>query len=118
MALMFLKISTNQTKMGGTAKKLVTRSLLGKRFVAEAMLETYTLDGRKDAITGDINLQFSLRHLMSESTDYKDVETALQYLLMSQLGVRVQLTTKFHAELANKGVEYSCARHAKSHYYR
>ena len=38
-------------------------------FVAEATLEKYTLDGRKDAITGDIDLQFSLRHLMSECSD-------------------------------------------------
>ena len=85
-------------------------------FVAEAMLEKYTLDGRKDAITGDINLQFSLRHLISECSDFKDEETALQYL-GSQLGVRVQLTLKFHAELAGEGVEYSWA-HAKSHYRR
>ena len=85
-------------------------------FVAETMLEKYTLDGRKDAITGDINLQFSLRHLMSECSDFKDEETALQYL-GSQLGVRVQLTPKFHAELAGEGVEYSWA-HAKSHYRR
>jgi hypothetical protein len=49
-------------------------------FVAEAMLEKYTLEGRKDAISGDINLQFSLRHLMSECTDFKEEETALHYL--------------------------------------
>ena len=101
--------------MGGTAKRLVA-STLGRGFVAEAMLEKYTLDGCKDAITGDIDLQFSLWHLMSECSDFKDGETALQYL-GSQLGVQVQLTLIFHAELAGEGVEYSWA-HAKSYYHR
>jgi hypothetical protein len=86
-------------------------------FVAEEMLEKYTLEGRKDAISGDINLQFSLRHLMSECTDFKEEETAALQYLGSQLGVRVQLTPKFHAELAGEGIEYSWA-HAKSFYRR
>ncbi|KAI2497782.1 hypothetical protein MHU86_16724 [Fragilaria crotonensis] len=85
--------------------------------IDEASLEKYTLDGRKDAITGDIDLQFSLRHVMAECTaDFKDEETALQYL-GTQLGVRVQLTPKFHAELAGEGIEYSWA-HSKSWYRR
>jgi hypothetical protein len=66
--------------------------------------------GARDAITGDVDLQFSLRHLMAECTDF----TALQHL-GTQLGVRVQLTPKFHAELAGEGVEYSWAL-AKSFY--
>ncbi len=53
---------------------------------------------------------------MAECTDFKEEETALQYL-GTQLGVRVQLTPKFHTELAGEGVEYSWA-HAKSFYRR
>ena len=48
--------------------------------------------------------------------DFKNKETALQYL-GTQLGVRVELTPKIHAELAGEGVEYSWA-HAKSFYRR
>ncbi|KAI2493716.1 hypothetical protein MHU86_20820 [Fragilaria crotonensis] len=53
---------------------------------------------------------------MAECTDFKDEESALQYL-GSQLGVTVLLTPKFHAELAGEGVEY-CWAHAKAYYRR
>ena len=53
---------------------------------------------------------------MTECADFKQEETALQYL-GSQLGVTVRLTPKFHAELAGEGVEYSWA-HAKAYYRR
>jgi hypothetical protein len=43
---------------------------------------------------------------MAECVDFKNEETALQYL-GTQLGVTVELTPKFHAKLAGKGVEYS-----------
>ncbi len=73
----------------------------------------YTLDGQKDA--GQIDVQFLLCHLMAEWMYFKnEEETALQYL-GTQLGVRVELMSKFHAELAGEGVEYSRA-HAKSFY--
>ena len=80
------------------------------------MLEKNTLDGCKDPITGQIDLPYSLRHLLSECTDFREEETALQYL-GRQLGVTVQLTPKFHAELAGEGVEY-CWAHAKAYYRR
>jgi hypothetical protein len=76
----------------------------------------YTLDGKKDPITGDVDNSTSLRHLMGCCIDFKEEETALEYL-GAQLGVTVQLTPKFHAELAGEGVEYSWA-HAKGYYRR
>ncbi len=82
----------------------------------EASLDKYTLDGRKDPITGNIDLQFSIRYLLSEYTNFKEEETALQ-CLGTQMGVTVQLTPKFHAELAGEGVEYSRS-HAKAFYRR
>ena len=82
--------------------------------IPEHSLERYTLDGRKDTITGVVDLHYSLRNLLAECTDFKEEETALQYL-GTQLGVTVQLTPKFHAELAGEGVEYSWA-HAKAFY--
>jgi hypothetical protein len=91
--------------------------VLGERgLIDRSSFEKYTLEGRKDAITGKVDLHFSLRHLLAECCDFKDEETALQYL-GSQLGVVVNLTPKFHAELAGEGVEYSWA-HAKAFYRR
>jgi hypothetical protein len=84
--------------------------------IEKECLDKYTLDGRKDSITGKVDLRYSLRHLLAECTDFKHEETALQYL-GSQLGVMVLLTPKFHAELAGEGVEYSWA-HAKAFYRR
>jgi len=84
--------------------------------ILEHSLEKYTLDGRKHAITGIVDFHYSLRNLLAECTDFKEEETALQYL-WTQLGVTVQLTPKFHAELAGEGVEYSWA-HAKAYYRR
>jgi hypothetical protein len=77
-------------------------------------LEQYTLDGRSNPITGQVNLQSSPRHILANCNDFKDKETALEYL-GTQLGVTVKLTPKFHAELAGEGVEYSWA-HSKSFY--
>ncbi len=91
--------------------------VLGERGLIErAALERYTLDGRKDTITGKIDFQYSLRSLLGKCQDFKEEETALQFL-GTQLGVTVLLTPKFHAELAGEGVEYSWA-HSKAHYRR
>jgi hypothetical protein len=91
--------------------------VLGERGLIErATLERYTLDGRKDTITGKIDLQYSLRSLLGKCRDFKEEETALQFL-GTQLGVTVLLTPKFHAELAGEGVEYSWA-HSKAYYRR
>jgi hypothetical protein len=79
-------------------------------------LEQYTLDGRKDPIAGGVNLRSSLCHILANCNDFKDEETALEYL-GTQLGVTVKLTPKFHAELAGEGIEYSWA-HSKSFYRR
>ncbi len=84
------------------------------RKILEELLDSYTLDGRKDAITGEIDFQLSLRHLMAECMNFQNEETALQYL-GTPLGVTVELTPKFHAKLAGKHVEYSWA-HAKAFY--
>ena len=88
--------------------------VLLERGLIEELLEKYTLEGRKDPITCKVDLRWSLRHILANCTDFKEEETALQYLGM-QLGVTVQLTPKFHAELAGEGVKYSWA-HSKSFY--
>ncbi len=96
--------------------KGLLQALWERGLILEHSLKEYTLDGRKDAITGIVDLHYSLRNLLAKCTDFKEEETALQYL-GTQLGVTVQLTPKFHAELAGDGVEYSWA-HAKAYYRR
>jgi hypothetical protein len=71
--------------------------------IDEQMSDKYTLDGCKHPITGVVDLQYSMQHLLSECK--------LQYL-GTQLGVTVDLTPKFHAELVGEGVEYYWA-HAR-----
>ncbi len=90
--------------------------VLWKRGLINESLEAYTLDGQKDPITGKVNLQLLLRHILANCTDFKEEETALQYLA-TQLGVTVHLSPKFHTELAGKGVDYRWA-HSKSFYRR
>ena len=99
--------------MGGATNRFAAGSM-GKGFISEASFEKYTLDGCKDPISEQIDFQFLLRHLLLECTDFRKEETSLQYL-GRQLGVSVQLTPKFHAELAGTGVEYSWA-HSNAYY--
>ena len=71
------------------------------------------MDGKKNLITGDINLHSSLCHILANCKDFQEEEKALEHL-STQLGVTVKLTPKFHAKLlAGEGVEYSWA-HTKS----
>ena len=83
---------------------------------SKEQLVSYTIDGRKDPITGIVDTNSSLRHQLAKCLDFREEETALQHL-GAQLGVTVLLTPKFHAELAGEGVEY-CWAHAKSYYRR
>ena len=64
------------------------------------------MEGQKDAITGKVDLHYSLRSILGNCRDFKEEETALQFL-GTQVGVTVLLTPKFHAELAGEGVKYS-----------
>jgi len=101
--------------MGGEAHGLL--QVLGERGLIERVwFEKYTLEGQKDAITGKVDLHYSLRSILGNCRDFKEEETALQYL-GTQLGVAVLLTPKFHAELAGEGIEYSWA-HSKAYYRR
>lgn len=74
----------------GLLQVLAERGLIDRE-----LLEKYTLDGRKDQLTGKVDLQFSLRNILAECPDFKHEETALQ-CLGTQLGVTVRLTPKFH----------------------
>ena len=87
-----------------------------RRLIERASLDKYTMDGQKDTISGNVDLQDSLCSLLGKCKDFKEEATALQ-CLGTQLGVTILLTPKFHAELAGEGVEYSWA-HLKAYYRR
>jgi hypothetical protein len=50
------------------------------------LLEKYTLEGQKVAITGKVDLQYSLRNLLAECSDFKDEETVLSVFGYSAWG--------------------------------
>ena len=52
--------------------------------------------------------ELSLKHILSERRDFKSEVTALQFL-GEKLGVVVDSTPKFHAEIAGEGIEYCWA---------
>ena len=56
--------------------------------------------------------ELSLEHLMSGCTDFVNEVSQLEYVC-KPLGVRALFTTKYHAEMAGEGVEYSWA-HSKN----
>jgi hypothetical protein len=76
----------------------------------------FSLNGRTDPETGVVDLKTSLRYIMSQCPDFRDEETALQHLGRT-IGVAVDCTPKFHAELAGEGIEYSWG-YAKQLYCR
>ena len=49
--------------------KGLLQALWERGMIDEQMLDKYTLDGRKHPITGIVDLQYSLRHLLSECKD-------------------------------------------------
>ena len=99
----------------GTPKGLL-QVLRERGLIDLGNVSSYTVDGRKDPITGEVDNSSSSRYLMGRCPDFRDEETALEHLAL-QLGVELQLTPKFHAELAGEGIEYNWA-HSKGYYRR
>lgn len=62
--------------MGGEPKGLL-QVLRERGLIERASLEKYTLEGRKDSITGEVDLHYSLRSLLGNCRDFKEEETAL-----------------------------------------
>ena len=67
----------------------------------------YTVGGKK-LPDGTLDLSKSLLHMLGECLDFKQEISALQHL-GSQLGIQIDHTPKFHAELAGEGIEYAWA---------
>ena len=104
-----LRISRPVVKDGWLGKPKGLLQVLWERGLIDATKRSaYTLDGRKNRDTGEVNSSMSLRRIMSECHDFVNEETALQ-VLGRKLGLIVDRTPKFHAELAGEGIEYSWA---------
>jgi hypothetical protein len=104
-----LRITRPVIKEGWLGKpKGLMQVLLERGHIDTTELASYTLDGRKDRLTGEVDASRSLRRIMAECLDFVNEETALQ-VLGRKLGVLVDRTPKFHAELAGEGIEYSWA---------
>jgi len=65
---------------------------------------------------GNLIPELSLRHLIASCTDFQTEKSQLEYVCES-LGAKALITTKYHAEYAGEGIEYSWG-FAKSLYRR
>jgi hypothetical protein len=75
----------------------------------------YTKNGKKKP-DGTMDESRSLVKMISNCTDFKNEQTHLQ-VMAAELGIKVDFTPKFHAEMAGEGVEYSWG-HSKGSYRR
>ena len=68
-------------------------------------LDKYRMSGVVDG-TGIVHNEFSLPHIMENCTDFANELSQLQHVC-NELGVTAVTTTKYHAEYAGEGIEYS-----------
>lgn len=83
-------------------------------FVDESKLQCYKIKVLDDS--GEIVPQFSLEYMVQNCPDFLDEMSQLEYVCQ-QLGSTAVITTKYHAEYAGEGIEYSWG-YSKSIYRR
>jgi hypothetical protein len=91
----------------GKAKGLY-QVLWERGFIDINNLDRYSVSGKKNTLTGEVNETFSMKRLLSRCLDFASELTALQEL-GQRLGLLVDRTPKFHAEMAGEGIEFSWA---------
>jgi len=99
----------------GKAKGIL-QILWERGLIDESNYKSFTLNGRKNPVTGLIDESTSLRAILDKCTDFQNELSALQ-ALGKDLGVVVDSTPKYHPELAGEGIKYSWG-HAKGIYRR
>jgi hypothetical protein len=107
------EVIEQKTVEGWEGKQKGLLQILWERgFIDVNNLSAYTVDGRKDAY-GVVQKETSLKHLMSNCTDFEEEESLLQ-ALSQQMGVMIDRTPKCHCKMAGKGVDYSwgCTKNA------
>ena len=92
-------------KAKGMLQVLFERGLIDASMSKQEVLRYYTIDGRKDNITGNLLPGTSLRKMIADLPDFKSEITLLQYRA-KQLGVEVDCSPKYHCEIAGEAIEY------------
>jgi len=79
-------------------------------FIDSTHLKQYRIDRTKD-MYGAIQVETSLKYLLSNCKDFEEEESLLQ-AMGQKMAVSVDRTPKYHCELAGEGIEYSlgCAK--------
>ena len=96
---------THKVKPGWEGKgKGMLQILYERGWICEEHLHRYKKKVVDDA--GLIVKEYSLGNLLEACTDFTNEKTQLEYVC-DCLGVKVVITTKYHAEYAGEGIEYS-----------
>lgn len=99
------KVVTHRLKTGYRSKGKGYAQVLWERgWIDENLWSEYRI--RREDSDGKLIPGMSLQHLMESCTDFANEVSQLEYVGQC-LGVRVIITTKYHAEYAGEGVEYS-----------
>jgi len=86
--------------------KGILQILQERGLIDDSNYKLMTVDGKKDPDSEGILQGSSLRALLDDCCDFKNELSALQ-LLGQEIGITVDATPKYHAELAGEGIEYS-----------
>jgi hypothetical protein len=110
-----LKKVVRKMKVGwlGKPKKGLLQVARERGFVVQTQEKQYSKNGRKQP-DRTMDESKSLVRLVGSCTDFKNELTHLQVMTQA-LGIKVDFTPKFHAEMAGEGIEYSWA-HSKGSY--
>jgi hypothetical protein len=99
------KVITHSKKSGWYDKgKRLVQTLYGHGQIDMESLADNKI--RTEDEDGNLVKDLSLLHMMERCTDFLNEVSQLEHIGES-LGVRVVITTKYHAEYAGEGIEYS-----------
>ena len=108
-------VKTHRVKPGWKGKgKGLLQVLWERGFIDVSRLSEYRK--RVEDADGKLVPELSLVHMLETCTDFANETSQLEYV-GKELGVRVIITTKYHAEYAGEGIEYSWG-YSKSFYRR
>ena len=100
-----LEKRTRKVKPGWQGKPKGLLQVLWERgFINEEELEQYKLESTDE--DGQMIEEYSLRHLMSNCTDFDTEKSQLQ-TIAEKYDMEVIMTPKYHCEIAGCGIEYS-----------
>ena len=115
MGIAIVYIKKHNLKTGWENKGKGLMQVLWERgFINTSQTSEYQLE-KKDS-DGKLIKHLSLRYLMSSCDDFMNEKCQIEHIA-EKLGITVVITTKYHAEYAGEGIEYSWG-YSKSLYRR